>query len=348
MAKEKVLPLELLKQINQKYPDCWKKIEALREGQGGYIDNRLKTWAEQNQIPAYPALAIASYGRSGWWSPKIVPEAQMLDALEAWRQSKEIFTFDEELAYDLFREADYLKKHKIPTEIFLRLPYSAIYIEIEGSDWGIFVHLENGSKDGKKKLRFLCLAQKPDGLDYMGECLEIGGNKSISAHLAQALDNLSSETTDYVKEQFQGVDLREPAQLNELKRNVANEMARALQLVLYLCSLEPDAVQNSKPVKRSKVIHDQYREVRKWNVGVRYGNAIRKFEQQIKSEEKAGSKGTGNHTPKRPHIRRGHYHHYWVGPRKSPKRHLELVWLNPMLVNADASEDLPATIHAVG
>jgi hypothetical protein len=44
----------------------------------------------------------------------------------------------------------------------------------------------------------------------------------------------------------------------------------------------------------------------------------------------------------RPHIRRAHWHHYWIGPRAAPAEERELVvrWLPPILVNVEEeSED---------
>lgn len=42
------------------------------------------------------------------------------------------------------------------------------------------------------------------------------------------------------------------------------------------------------------------------------------------------------------HIRRGHWHHYWVGSKKNNTRHLELYWVDETGVNVN-NNDLPQT-----
>lgn len=45
----------------------------------------------------------------------------------------------------------------------------------------------------------------------------------------------------------------------------------------------------------------------------------------------------------RPHMRRGHWHHYWVGSRDNDEeRKLILKWVAPIMINVlDVEEDLP-------
>lgn len=125
------------------------------------------------------------------------------------------------------------------------------------------------------------------------------------------------------------------------------EIAKALQLVLYLCSMGADVEENpvqKKITRRSEVLHDKYREVRKWDVGVRFGNTIRTY------AAKEGKSHKGSHSKKRPHWRKGHFQHYWIGPKSKPEeRQLVLNWIQPVLVNENLLEDgeLPAVVHKV-
>lgn len=38
-------------------------------------------------------------------------------------------------------------------------------------------------------------------------------------------------------------------------------------------------------------------------------------------------------SPKRPHSRKGHWHHFWTGSKNSDNRKLELRWLSPTFIN---------------
>lgn len=64
------------------------------------------------------------------------------------------------------------------------------------------------------------------------------------------------------------------------------------------------------------------RDVRVWHVGSELLNEIRQYESDVSSESSKGRTA---------HIRRGHYHNYWYGPRKG-ERVLKAVWLPPCVV----------------
>lgn len=53
---------------------------------------------------------------------------------------------------------------------------------------------------------------------------------------------------------------------------------------------------------------------------------------------------TGSHSPKRPHMRRGHWHNFWTGPRDGDRK-LVLHWIPPTFIGA--KEDSPVVYHDV-
>ena len=127
---------------------------------------------------------------------------------------------------------------------------------------------------------------------------------------------------------------------------------RALSLVFYVIASndvrparpgQPDKPHRPRPIKprkgQSKI--PAAPGPRYWDVGVRFGGLLRS------AYTKAGA-GQGTGSSKRPHVRRAHWHGYWVGPRSDPeKRRLELRWLPPILVGAKDSEELPSVIWRV-
>ena len=49
-------------------------------------------------------------------------------------------------------------------------------------------------------------------------------------------------------------------------------------------------------------------------------------------------------SPKRPHTRRGHWHHYWKGERGSSHRKLILKWLAPIFIKGyDVNDNVVTT-----
>lgn len=111
----------------------------------------------------------------------------------------------------------------------------------------------------------------------------------------------------------------------------------AIQLLLYLLSDNADVnevvpITIKKAQKRKlQIIQDKASEVSEKSVGVRIGNAIRKH------RAPSSSTGTGTDSAKRPHSRRGHWHHYWTGP-VSGERKLVLKWVAPTFIHQDLGD----------
>ena len=137
-----------------------------------------------------------------------------------------------------------------------------------------------------------------------------------------------------------------------------------VQLVLYLSAVNADIEQDPEQkeireraekkesenhnTKQANSEQTEYKEVRykdlkKWNVGYRYGAAVKKARQQERKNqrtEQGSAQQTepnkkGSHSRKRTHARRGHFHHFWTGSRESADRQLVLKWVSPVIVNAE-------------
>lgn len=135
----------------------------------------------------------------------------------------------------------------------------------------------------------------------------------------------------------------------ELLREV---MAKVLSLLLYLCSEEPDYGDKKPPVYsvpqkvkgKEKWFAPAW--VKDWDVGVRIGAAIRKYRVE-QTESEVGISSGDRHTPKRPHIRRAHWHGFWQGKRTEvEQRKFILRWIPPTPVKI-GGEDMPAVIRQI-
>ena len=87
------------------------------------------------------------------------------------------------------------------------------------------------------------------------------------------------------------------------------------------------------------------RPVRHWDVGIRVGATIKRNRSQAATPRESGDHK--QHARPRPHLRRGHWSHFWTGKRDSADRERILKWIEPVYINADSSDDLPTTIHKV-
>lgn len=127
-----------------------------------------------------------------------------------------------------------------------------------------------------------------------------------------------------------------------------------MQLIMYISSPKSDVVQSSSTkntYKPNKTVKNQYKEICAWDVGYRYAKSVKSNNthttrtQSSNNESKSNSTRTGTGASKKPHVRKGHWHHYWVGKRNSPNRRLILKWINQCDINMDFTSELPLIIH---
>ena len=123
-----------------------------------------------------------------------------------------------------------------------------------------------------------------------------------------------------------------------------------LQVLTFLSANNADITENpvTKTTYRpSQRIRNKFSEIRMWDVGVRYGNAIRRakeaadreYEQEKKEEAK---KPRGTHRSPRPHVRAAHWQRYHVGPGRKETR---ILWILPTIVCG--GREIPITIHDI-
>ena len=109
--------------------------------------------------------------------------------------------------------------------------------------------------------------------------------------------------------------------------------------VAYLCSTNADIVPSYKPKAELKPNKGKKRSYATWyDVGYKIGADLRSY-QRIKRENNENQGGS-----LRPHMRRAHWHHYWVGP-KSGDRKLILKWIQSTLIGSTKIKD--ATLHNI-
>ena len=112
--------------------------------------------------------------------------------------------------------------------------------------------------------------------------------------------------------------------------------------VAYIASNNAEMAVISRPHKHNRKQRFNPRKallentITNWNVGYVIGPKIEKALKDYESEE------IGTHASPRPHIRGGHWHHYWTGP-KSGEQTLIVHWINETLVNCDSIEEVAIT-----
>ncbi len=332
---KKCYPLELVNRVANKYQDCWNIVEDFRN------DSTLPWWDKRCYIPIAAGLAIAADGdmsKKAIWNSSL--EADLIVATAAWRLHKQVYLFDPAMEKVLINQAD--QNLKIPIDILNKIPFFCVYIEtttMEDMD-GFFVHFESDTNTGELELRFLIVLKDGDIFPIPFHLIE-GGTiaDGINASFEKANENQRMLHTNKYE-------------IDDAKDYARDLCCKLLQLVLYVCSKNKEMVEDpvqkkiTRQPKSFQFIKDKYREVQRWNFGEKSGDFIRKFYKTLDFEEEVKKKNETNitnnpkrsktnGTPKRPHLRKAHWHHYWIGSDNKENRTLELKWMAPMFIHKD-------------
>lgn len=247
----------------------------------------------------------------------------------AWlKDAKMIYEFDKTLFETLSDQTDL----SVASDTLKRLPFKCAYIcmpvKLEGP--------QDTPMDGffalKKEDVIKCLFVSTDTMAF-GQ-LDI----HLSAETFEESEELSIEEAKSYGAEF----TRSP------NSNTTRASKLIVQLLLYLCAANAD-VQERRPsstttTKKTNKKADK-RPVRHWDVGIHIGTTIKANRRRY--ERTGTSTPHGTHARPRPHLRRGHWSHFWTGKRDSADRERILKWIEPVYINADTPDDLPTTIHKV-
>lgn len=342
MSDYNCVPLAVVQEFTRKYPKLWGSLAQLRtEAMAG----ELISWDfDRTYCPIAAALAALE---------EYLPErrdaasvAGVATGLGAWRQSKMIYRFDEVLANELMSDTE---DTAIPIDILMSMPAPAIYIQIVGvtEPDGVMAWIEHDVNTGERELRLDAFGTV-NGLPRAHSASYIhlipGGTVSDGITRAEKIikDNMP-DTPDAQRLYEAGLDYF---------RKSLGAVLGYVQLLLYICAENAEITENAeqnKIYRRSSHITDRFRELRKWDVGVKTGLILRAAERRQQAENiqpepvEETEKRTYNRIHRnRPHIRHSHWHHFWTGP-KDGERKLILRWMPPIPVNI-ADGELPVTI----
>jgi hypothetical protein len=331
-------PGNILHSFSRRYPDAWKQVDEFRASR-----KELGDWADWCFLPLAGTYAIVSKGKT-LQSPNQVQHVGILGALAAWRVTQGIYRFDPTTFDALWNTP---VSGDIPTEVLFHLPEWCVYIPTPDRTWqgsnlnGLFAHLEHDVNDRRRELRLLLDVTGPAGDDLIAMPIHLG-----KGGVAEGVEAMLQEAA----RQFPVTVYRAPGEAERL----SSDVSPLVSLVLYLCSQAaeireagagkrvPTRPKPQKTMKSMRIFAPDHPS--RWEVGYRLGAALR---QALSAHEP--KEATGTHASPRPHIRRAHWHSYWVGKRDQPDaRSVTLKWLPPVPVNVQGVDDLTATVRDVG
>lgn len=308
-------------------------------------------------------IIIESYGKSLVQAQEHVARVY---ALSKWRKNKQMYVFDYDIATELMNSFD--SAEDIPVEAFDNMPYDSVHISIEGTSVGFFVSKDITFDKDKKLIKSLQFY-----LPIGNQRLDLSLRRSTIARCMTAdfnaiMNSLDDpETLDKVALAYPAIDKANIKQLieNDYKREYERSrkiLETCLSLLLYLCSQNAEveyegSTEIAREPKKEKSADDELNPTvhprtlkakpSAVMVGYRIGEAIRYHKQQEKSRGSAGRRTHESQAKRAAHVRRGHYHHYWVGSRRDDSRKLILKWVAPTFVNGHNEDELVPTIHNI-
>lgn len=336
--------LNALRAVEQRYPNVWSLADDLQ--------SQFKTAGKHREGSVFSDAEghMLSYRLQGASKPNQAFHPALFGALVSWRPTKGIYRFHPAL-YEALIETDL--DGEIPSSLLLRMPGYAVYIETPASEnmpypiEGFFAYL---SRMGKQdELQIVALLKQDEQShdkdpaplrDVILYSLPLG-NHPVSDLLRLHFERGEAEASET------GTPKRKYSEIaDDTKLIIEHVVSSILSLLLYLCSEQPEIDNWTPPEPKAKFFGTKRRllaakEAMSWDVGLRIGAAL---DLSAKQDRESANEG-GSGITVRPHIRRAHWHSFWVGKRGAQT--LSLRWLPPIAVNTDGSEKLPAVIRQV-
>lgn len=324
------LPLQMLqKATNQLGHQFWVELET-------YAKEQKNQWNTKCYIPSDKIKQFLIEYCSKYEITLSLPTGATV-ALANWRRCKEIYLFSDELLESLIENSSMALSLSITA--LDTLPYDCFYLDCRIDPYcGFYVYFDY---DCVKQIRILRI----EGVDqsrhfvttklsyyYSGETIADG----IKAALVARRNTVEEIDATY--------DNAYAMQDNYIQSVTKTVVPKVIQLLLYLCSENAQITLKDTPMQSNELLSSQKdlvaSETREWQVG--NNNEI-----VLKAGSRSLSSGTISHTTyeaastrtRSPHIRKAHWHHYWVGKRGTAERRLVIKWIPPTVIASEGSSN---------
>lgn len=314
-AVEVLRPVQRLTGMMRTYPLAGIMVDLFWSGRG----KDLPDWPEWCLLPmsGWYAIICETNGINSLPLP-LAAEPARLAAVGTWRYSQGIYRVDSDVLAAL---TDSPISGNIPSEVLYRLPEWCVYVETPGHQWmgetlhGFWSHLEWDAKTTRTELRFL--------LDLEGEPL------GLSLHVGpwtiiEAVDRMIAEAEKYG--QKRGIDIDATP---DAVQEAAKEINPLVSILLYLCSGEPE-ISNARMPGTSPARARPTKTKRGWRLFPAPGPRIWTTGEHLGAKLRQAVAGDPTGRMVKAHLRRGHWHGYWTGPRQGERKFL-YHWIHPLI-----------------
>lgn len=279
-----------------------------------------------------------------------------------WRFAKAIYDFSPLFLSVLEQTED----APVYAEVLKRMPYRDFVMPLpSGMKYdGMFVHVEFDESRGKNDtdtLFFLCLfksASKKEDITvkmkmqwYCSGEMFLKTYRDTTSAMEEAMKNGKGTVGNIT---IHGNPKPHGKAIDCVGENGNDEINRCLRIAIsacyYLASKNAEIKEMQIPKSKRPVVNfangkkPKRVAIKAYQVGYVFGKS---FEEQIKARTSSSGQTTGptGGLTVRPHVRRAHWHHYWVGEGRTV---LEVRWIKPTLVLPEGKKEVElATVRRV-
>lgn len=254
---------------------------------------------------------------------------QIVAQVERFRRTKQVFTFDANFLAELSQtDTEFLIRYNI----FHTLPYTTFYLDLSSNK-------ELCTELGVEGVLLNVYNVKANESEYwILSCIIYQNGHSVTI-TSQILPN-NVETTELAVSEIVDSVTQSVYLTDQTGVNYEQLFPLLIQILLYLSSYEPDiretVVSKSRRAasKRDKS-NKKDKPEREYIVGERFGAAFKKWLTTVEKQHDTTVSGTKK---VKPHVRRAHWHRYWIGSKKNNEQTLITKWLHECYCGLD--EDL--------
>lgn len=336
-------PVQTLNSFCKHYPDLTQQVNAAWSKK--LADPRL--WPDWCLLPMdeWARIIDRQESKIGIVRPmeRKLRDCYFLAMLGTWRYSQGIYRIDSDFQKALL---DSEPGKNIPADILLHMPEWSIYVETPGESW----QDDTALWGFWASIAFFRNLPYPKLQIAINTCDGVRFTPDIPLGEWTVEEALNREMWDIDKKTIPACSIYEKIEreINFSKwRGTRIHIERLLHIILYCCCDKPDIDDARQPGTSPQ--RPQAKQVkgglrlfpasapRFWTVGNNIGERLRQAQQD--NQEKETSCGSGR--SRRPHLRRGHWHGYWTGPRKSevPQKFI-LHWIPPQLIRGSGEVTL--------
>ena len=281
---------------------------------------------------------------------EMVDQLLFTDLTLLWGETKQVYKVDK----DFMHELSNTQNLKIPASSIKHLPVDIMYIDFSDSEFlnpiiGAFVYTVLYTEQPQ-----LAVVMVSDQMVLFSYYSTLEYDKDGIAEIPED----AVPKTPFVAVNMSGKDVLATSYSNDPRTEIVKSI---YQIIVFLSAQNTDIQEN--PVSRqhyrpfpASAPKDRFSEVRTWDVGVRYGKAIRlskpgkpaRISEPVDAD--ANSPEGKEETKKkrkamRPHLRCAHWQRYRVG---KGRKEIRVNWILPVMVGVGSNDtDIPVTIKEI-